>query len=305
MAGVQLTELTAFVAVAKHRSFTKAAVQVGISLPTMSQTIRALEQRLGVRLFNRTTRNVALTGAGDRLLAEIQPILESLDHAIDNINTFRDKPIGALRLAVARNAAMTFLAPIIKPFLAEYPSIRLEVAIDDTHSDIISGRFDAGIRIGFRVEQDMTAIRFSDDFKVIAVAAPAYLRGRPKLSVPKDLDSHDCIQIRSPWDGSIFPWTFSNGKQNTEIAVRGSLMVNDLDLLLRSALDGVGVAYLPEPMVAPLLSESRLVTVLKGWCRHVPGYFIYHPSRHQTPMPLQAFLKFAKKWRKSAAIAAR
>jgi DNA-binding transcriptional LysR family regulator len=305
MAGVQLTELTAFVAVAEHRSFTKAAAQVGISLPTMSLTIRALEQRLGIRLFNRTTRNVALTVAGDRLLTEIQPLLASIDHAIDNVNSFRDKPIGTLRLAVARNAAMMFLAPIIKPFLAEYPSICLEIAIDDTHSDIISGRFDAGIRVGFRVERDMTVIRFSDEFKVIAVAAPAYLEGRPKLVVPKDLYSHDCIQIRTPWDGSIFPWTFINGKQSIELAVKGPLIVNDLDLLLSSALDGVGVAYLPEPMVAPLLSEGRLVTVLEGWNRPVPGYFIYHPSRRQSPMPLQVFLKFVKKWRKTAVIAAR
>ena len=167
MGPVQLNELTAFVAVAEHRSFTKAAAQVGISKPTMSLTINALEQRLGVRLFNRTTRNVALTVAGERLLAQIQPILEGIDRALDSVNSFRDKPIGTLRLTVARPIALTSLAPMMQPFLAEYPAIRLEIALDDTHSDIVSGRFDAGIRVGHRVERDMTVLRITDDIKAI------------------------------------------------------------------------------------------------------------------------------------------
>jgi DNA-binding transcriptional LysR family regulator len=175
MGRVQLNELTAFAAVAEHRSFTKAAARLGISKPSMSLTINALEQRLGVRLFNRTTRNVALTVAGEGLLAQIQPILEGIDQALDSVNSFRDKPIGTLRLAVARPVAMTSLASIVRPFLAEYPAIRLEVALDDTYSDIVSGHFDAGIRIGLRVERDMTVLRITDDFRVFVVAAPTYL----------------------------------------------------------------------------------------------------------------------------------
>src|SRR5271167_1678794 len=175
MARVQLTELTAFVAVAEHRSFTKAAAQVGIALPTMSQTIRSLEERLGVRLFNRTTRSVALTEAGDRLLAEVQPILDGIDQAVESVNSFRDKPMGTLRLALERSASQILAArgrpaPLIGPFLAEYPSIRLEVVIHDANTDIISGRFDAGIRLGQRIERDMTILRIADDFRLVAVA---------------------------------------------------------------------------------------------------------------------------------------
>jgi DNA-binding transcriptional LysR family regulator len=298
MAQIQLTELTAFVAVAEQLSFTKAAVKVGIALPTMSQAIRSLEERLGVRLFNRTTRSVALTEAGDRLLAEIQPIVEGIDHALESVNLFRDKPVGTLRLAASRPSAIRVLAPMIQPFLSEYPAIRLEISVDDTHSDIVSGRFDAGIRVGHRVERDMTILRLLDDFRMFAVAAPSYIARHPKPSLPRDLHVHDCIRFRMPWDGSIQPWIFNNGRQHTELAVEGSLTVNDLELLLSAALDGVGVAYLAEPMIEQHLAEGRLVTLLEGWSCTLPGIFLYHPSRRQTPMPLLVFLKFIEKWRK-------
>jgi DNA-binding transcriptional LysR family regulator len=300
MAPAQLAELTAFVAVAERLSFTKAAVQVGIALPTMSQTIRSLEDRLGVRLFNRTTRSVALTEAGERLLAEIQPIIEGIDHALESVNLFRDKPIGTLRLAVSRPSATRVLAPLIQPFLAEYPSIRLEVAVDDTHSDIVSGRFDAGIRVGHRVERDMTILRLFDDFRMLAVAAPDYVARHPTPSLPKDLHAHNCVRYRLPWDGSIQPWIFNKGRQHTEIGVEGSLTVNDLDLLLSATLDGVGIAYVAEPLITSLLAQGRLVTLLAGWSCAVPGIFLYHPSRRQTPMPLLVFLRFIEKWRKRA-----
>jgi DNA-binding transcriptional LysR family regulator len=300
MAQLQLAELTAFVAVAEQLSFTKAAVKVGIALPTMSQTIRSLEERLGVRLFNRTTRSVALTEAGDRLLAEIQPIVEGIDHALESVNLFRDKPIGTLRLAASRPSAIRVLAPMIQPFLAEYPAIRLEIGVDDTHSDIVSGRFDAGIRVGHRVERDMTILRLLDDFRMFAVAAPAYVARHPTPSIPRDLHAHNCIRYRMPWDGSIQPWIFNKGRQHTEIAVEGSLTVNDLELLLSATLDGVGVAYLAEPMIESYVAQGRLVTLLEGWSCTLPGIFLYHPSRRQTPMPLQVFLRFIEKWRKRA-----
>ncbi|UVK41252.1 LysR family transcriptional regulator [Mesorhizobium sp. AR10] len=309
MAPVQLTELTAFVAVAEHLSFTKAAAEVGIALPTMSQTIRSLEERLGVRLFNRTTRSVAMTEAGLRLLAEVQPVLQGIDHALESVNSFRDKPIGTLRLAVARPAAAILapmvLAPLIQPFLAEYPAIRLEIAVDDTHSDIVSGRFDAGIRVGHRIERDMTVLRIADQFRMLAVAAPTYLARHSRPSLPKDLQAHDCIQFRSPFDGSIQPWVFTQGDQHTEIAVQGSLIVNDLDVLLSATLQGVGIGYLPEPIVARYLARGRLVTLLEGWNRILPGVFLYHPSRRQTPMPLRVFLSFIEKWRRGALAAHR
>jgi DNA-binding transcriptional LysR family regulator len=307
MARIQLTELSAFVAVAEHRSFTKAAAQVGVALPTMSQTIRLLEERLGVRLFNRTTRSVALTEAGDRLFTEVQPILEGIEHAIEGVNSFRDKPIGTLRLSVERPAAAILTAnrlpPLIQPFLAEYPAIRVETVMDDAHSDIISGRFDAGIRLGHRIERDMTIMRILDEFRMTVVAAPDYLMNRPEPSRPEDLHAHNCIRYRSPWEGTIPPWVLTKGGKRIEIAIDGSLIVSDIESILKNTLDGVGISYLPEPMVATHLAQGRLVALLEGWSNTLPGIFLYHPSRRQTPMPLEVFLRFVEKWRKRAPIA--
>ncbi|HEX4293648.1 MAG TPA: LysR family transcriptional regulator [Rhizomicrobium sp.] len=302
MVRIQLAELTAFVAVAEHRSFTKAATQVGIALPTMSQTIRLLEERLGVRLFNRTTRSVALTETGERLLAEIQPVLESIDHALETVNSFRDKPMGTLRLALELPATAILqassFAPLVQPFLAEYPAIRIEIMVDDTNSDIVSGRFDAGIRLGQRIERDMTVLKILDEFQAFAVASPDYLARHPKPSVPQDLHDHNCIRYRYSRDGSIPPWVFTKGKQRIEVAVDGSLVVNDIGILLSATLDGVGVSYQAEPMVGHI-AQGRLVPLLEDWSRTMPGIFLYHPSRRQPPMPLKVFLNFIEKWRKT------
>jgi DNA-binding transcriptional LysR family regulator len=286
------------VTVAEHLSFTKAAAQAGIALPTMSQTIRSLEERLGVRLFNRTTRSVAPTEAGERLLGEIQPIVMGIDHALESVNLFRDKPIGTLRLAVSRPTATRRLAPLIQPFLVEYPVIRLEVAVRRPIRDLVSGRFDAGIHVGQRVQRDMTALRLADDFRMLTVASPAYLRRQRPPSQLKDLHQHNCIRYRLPWDGTIQPWIFNKGRKETEIAVEGSLIVNDLDLQLSAALDGVGVTYMAEPLVAPYLAQGTLVAMLEEWSGTLPGVFLYYPSRRQTPVPLRVFLDFIKKWRK-------
>lgn len=302
MARPQLTELTAFVAVAEHRNFTKAAAQIGIAPPTMSQTIRSLEDRLGIRLFNRTTRSVALTEAGARLLGEIQPILEGVDHALESVNAFRDKPMGTLRLAVERAASEILLArrrtTPIRLFLETYPAIRLEVVIDDTNTDIVSGRFDAGIRMGHRIERDMTILRMLEEFRLLAVATPDYLSRHPAPSVPQDLHSHNCIRFRLPWEGTIAPWLFVKDGHQTEIAVDGSLIVNDAEVLLVNTLDGVGIGLLPEPMITSHVAQGRLTPVLTDWSRTLPGIFLYHPSRRQTPMQLEVFLRFIEKWRK-------
>jgi DNA-binding transcriptional LysR family regulator len=298
MTRIQLAELTAFAAVAEHRSFTKAAAQVGIASPTMSQTIRSLEERLGMRMFNRTTRSVALTEAGDRLLAEVQPILASLDQALESVNLLRDKPVGTLRLAVTRPFATMLLAPLVRPFLAEYPDIRLEVAVDDTHGDIVRAGFDAGIRLGEQVERDMTILRISEDFEMIAVAAPAYLELCGKPVVPRELLAHDCVGYRSPRDGHVFPWVFTKGGEEIEVAVEGPLVVNDPDLLISAVLDGIGVGYLPEPTVASHLAKGTLVRLLEDWRHAMQGVYLFHPSRRQAPMPLQVFLRFVEKWRR-------
>jgi DNA-binding transcriptional LysR family regulator len=298
MTRIQLTELTAFVAVAEHRSFTKASAQVGIALPTMSQTIRSLEEQLGVRLFNRTTRSVALTEAGERLLAEIQPVLDGIEHALESVNSFRDKPMGTLRLAASRPFGTMLLEPLIAPFLAEYPAIRIEISLDDTNNDIVSGRFDAGIRVVHRVERDMTILRIGDDFRILPVAAPAYLQTHAAPAHPRDLHSHNCILFRSPYDQVVQSWLFERDGEQIETSVEGSLTVNDIDLMQSAVLDGVGLGYIPEQLAAPYLAQGRLVRVLEGWSRTIDGVFLYHPSRRQTPMPLQVFLRFIEARRK-------
>ena len=302
MARIQLAELTAFVAVAEHRNFTRAAAQVGISPPTMSQTIRSLEEGLGIRLFNRTTRSVALTEGGERLLAEVQPIIAGIDHALDSVSAFRDKPMGTLRLAVERSVAEIMFArvraPLIQPFLEEYPAIRVEIVIDDAYTDIVSGRFDAGIRVGHRIERDMTILRVLDEFRLVAVATPEYLERHPAPLVPLDLHGHNCIRYRLPMEGTIAPWLFIKDGQRIEIAVDGSLIVNDAESMLTNTLDGVGVSLLPEPMVASHIAHGRLCAMLEDWSRTLPGIFLYHPSRRQTPTPLAVFLRHVEKWRK-------
>jgi len=293
-----LGHLPVILAVARRKSFVGAASELGMGASAVSHSVRLVEERLGVPLFARTTRSVALTEAGDRLLAEVQPILEGLDHALESVNLFRDKPVGTLRLAVARPFATMLVAPLIRPFLAEYPDIRLEVSVDDTHGDIVKAGFDAGIRLGDRVERDMTILRISDDLRMVAVAAPSYLERRPRPSVPKDLHDHRCIGYRSPRDGQLFPWVFARGDERIEVAVEGPLVVNDPDLLTSAILDGVGVGYLPEQMVASHLAQGRLVRLLEDWGHVLPGVYLFHPSRRQTPMPLQVFLRFAEKWRR-------
>jgi DNA-binding transcriptional LysR family regulator len=252
---------------------------------------------LGVRPFNRTTRSVALTAAGERLYGEIKPIIEGLDHAIESVNLFRDKPIGTLRLAVSRPAAILQLAPLISPFLAEYPAIRLDVVVDDTDSDIVVGRFDAGIRVGRRIEQDMTILRLSDDPKMVVVASPSYLASRSRPGVPKDLHRHNCVRLRWPWDGTIQPWIFRKGRQRSEVKVEGSLTVNDLDLLLSAVLDGIGIAFMAEPVVNRHVADGQLVELLADWSSTIPGMFLYYPSRRHQPTPLQVFVDFVKEHR--------
>jgi DNA-binding transcriptional LysR family regulator len=294
MRGTQFAELSAFVAVAEHRSFTKAAAQLGISPPTISQTIRSFEERLGVRLLNRTTRSVALTEAGERLLAEAQPILDQIENAIEAVNSFRDKPIGTLRLSVPRAGAMLLVGPRLPQFLAKFPEIKLEVVTDDTHSDIVSGRFDAGIRIGERIAKDMIAVRLLDEFRVMAVASPAYLAHHARPLTPEDLHAHNCVRLRWDWDGSIQSWVFENAGRRLEVHVDGSLILNDMHLVVNAVLDGIGIGYIYEPLIPAHVANGRLVPLLGDWCGHISGAFLYYPSRRQVPGPLRAFIDFMR-----------
>jgi len=294
MRGTELAELNAFATVAEHRSFARAAASLGIAPPTLSHTIRSLEERLGVRLFNRTTRSVALTEAGARLLEHVLPVLDGVDRAIDAVNLFRDKPMGQLRLNMPRPVAVAIIGPIIARFLAEFPEIKVEVSVDETRSDIVSGRFDGGIRIGERIEKDMIALRMVDPFRIIAVAAPDYLAQHPHPKTPDDLRSHSCIRMRWPWDNAIHPWEFERDQQRLNVEVDGSLIVNDIHLMLDAVLDGVGVGYLSEPMVRPYIAEGLLAPVFTDWSGQVSGVFLYYSSRRQIPATLQAFIDFIK-----------
>jgi DNA-binding transcriptional LysR family regulator len=294
MRGTQFAELSAFVAVAEHRNFTKAAAQLGIAPPTLSQTIRSFEERLGVRLLNRTTRSVSLTEAGEQLLANAQPVLDGIEKAIDAVNAFRDKPSGALRLSMHRAVAESLVGPLLPHFLKTFPEIKVEVATDDTQTDIVTGRFDAGIRIGERIAKDMVAVRLLDEFRVLAVASPGYLAHHPRPEKPEDLYAHNCVRLRFDWDGSIMAWIFEDAKRRLEVAVEGSLIMSDMDLVVKAVLDGVGVGYIPEILVAAHVAEGRLVPLLGNWSRPVSGVFLYYPSRRHVPGALRAFIDFLR-----------
>jgi DNA-binding transcriptional LysR family regulator len=285
--------MTAFAAVAERRSFARAAATLGVSRSALSETIRALETRLGVRLLNRTTRSVAPTEAGERLLAQVRPLLADFAAALDSIGTFRDKPAGTLRLTVAPPAASSLLGPLLARFLAQYPAIQLEVSVDSALVDIVAERFDAGIRPGERLERDMISIRVTDELRVITVAAPSYLARHPRPAAPHDLEAHDCIRIRID-AGVLLPWLFEKKGKRLEVAVRGSLIVNDRDLALRAALDGAGLLQLPADEAQPLVAANRLVPLLEDWSLRLSGFFLYHSSRRQVPPALQALIDFLR-----------
>jgi DNA-binding transcriptional LysR family regulator len=269
--------MNAFVTVAQRCSFAKAAVQLGISRSRLSETIRGLEDRLGVRLLNRTTRSVAPTAAGERLLARLRPLLDDFDTVLESINAFRD----------------LMLAPLLSRFLAQYPAIDLEISVDAALTDIVAGRFDAGIRPGERVERDMIAVRIGEEMRGVLVAAPDYLARHPRPTSPRDLETHSCIRFRFP-SGLMAPWQFERKGKQVEVAVEGRLTVNDEELAIRAAVDGVGVLYTALGYAAPEIKAGRLVLLLEDWRPRSAAIFLYYPSRRQIPLPLQAFIEFLR-----------
>jgi len=284
-----LADLQAFATVARLRSFRRAAGELHVSPSALSHTLRSLETRLGVRLLNRTTRSVSPTEAGQRLLARLAPTLQDLDDALDEINSFRDSPVGTLRLNVPRAAAEYVLAPLASRFLHEYPGMRLEIVIDDSLIDIVAGGFDAGVRFGERLAQDMIAVPFGPAQRFVVVASPAYLAAHGKPAAPQQLSAHRCIRIRFP-NGSIYRWEFSRGDEKIEVEVDGPLDVGEMPLMVRAAEDGIGLAYVYEQSAASALAAGRLVTVLDDWRPPEPGFFLYYPSRRLVPTGLRAFI---------------
>jgi DNA-binding transcriptional LysR family regulator len=288
-----VAEMSAFVAVAERASFTKAALHLGISRSALSETIRGLEERLGVRLLNRTTRSVALTEVGERLLSQLRPALQGLEDAVESMNVFRDKPGGNLRLTVPRPAARSIIEPKLAKFLAAYPAITLEIITDSALTDIVRDRFDAGIRPGHRVARDMIALRVGEDARPTLVASSGYLdrHGVPKN--PEDLQSHNCIRQRFS-SGAIASWSFQKRGKSLDVVVKGSLIVSDGDLALRAAVDGVGIARLPLASVQDEIQSKRLVLLLQDWTPPSVGFYLYYPSRRQMPAALKAFIDFVR-----------
>jgi DNA-binding transcriptional LysR family regulator len=295
MRGSHFAELSIFVAVAEQASFTKAAGRLGLSTATLSQTMRVLEGRLGVRLLNRTTRSVAPTEAGERLLAQLRPLLDGFDAAIDSVNDFREKPAGHLRLTMPPPVARFVLAPVLGRFLKQYPEIVVEMTIESGLTDIVAGRYDAGIRRGNVVARDMIAVRVTNDMHYLVVASPDYVARHGRPQTPADLQAHNCIRYRLPGGGFI-PWMFVVDGKTVEFSVDGSLVViNDPELVISAALSGIGVAYLYEEYVASLVAQGRLVNLLdKSALPTTEGFFLFYPSRRQNPAALSALVEFLR-----------
>ncbi len=276
-----LSDLLAFVAVARERSFTKAAAQLGISQSGLSHIVRGLEERLGLRLLTRTTRSVAPTEAGERLLRTVGPRLEEIDAELAGLSELREKPAGTIRITSGEHAAVAILWPALAKFLPKYPDIKVEINVDYGLTDIVAERYDAGVRLGEQVAKDMIAVRIGPDARMAVVGAPSYFERRPRPKKPQDLAEHDCINIRLPTYGGVYAWEFERDGREVKVRVEGSLVFNTMALRLSAALAGLGLAYLPQDQVQPQLKNGQLIRVLADWCPPFSGYHLYYPSRRQ------------------------
>jgi DNA-binding transcriptional LysR family regulator len=285
----QLGELMAYAAVAEERSFTRAAAKLGMTQSSLSHLVRRLEASLGVRLLSRTTRSVAPTDAGERLLRTLRPALDEIDHEIASLSELRERPAGSIRITTAEHAAQTILLPVLSRLLPGYPDIHVEIVIDYGLTDVVAERFDAGIRLGEQVAKDMVAVRIGPPMRMAVVGSPGYFDDRRLPKAPQDLADHCCINLRLPTAGGLYAWEFAKGARDLKVRVDGQLTVNNIPMALRAARDGVGVAYLPDDLVRADLDAGRLVRVLADWCPAFPGYHLYYPSRRQ-PKPAFALL---------------
>jgi DNA-binding transcriptional LysR family regulator len=275
-------DLAVFAKVAKERSFTRAAAQLGVSQPSLSQTIRSLEARLGIRLLTRTTRSVSPTEAGERLLRTLEPRFEEIELELAALSALRDKPAGNIRITAGEHPAISILQPALEIFLPRHPDINVEIMVDYGLTDIVSERFDAGIRLGEQVAKDMIAVRVGPDVCMAVVGSPAYFNAHPRPQTPGELTAHNCISMRLPTYGGLFAWEFKKDGHELKVRVEGQLVFNNLALRLNSALGGLGLAYLPEDQVTTHVAQGRLIRVLEDWCPAFPGYHLYYPSRRQT-----------------------
>jgi DNA-binding transcriptional LysR family regulator len=284
-------DLLAFQAVAREGSFTRAAAQLNVSPSALSHTIRRLESVLDVRLLTRTTRSVALTDAGERLLNEIAHHFDDIDRAVDSLMAMRDKPTGTLRINAGEHAVRSILWPRLDAFLRQYPDIKVEVDIDNGYTDIVAGRYDAGVRLGQEVAGDMIAVRIGPDWRMAVVAAPDYFRGHGVPRTPHDLTDHRCINLRLATYGGFYAWEFEREGESVNVRVDGQLAFNSSVPILSAALAGHGLAYIPEDMAASHVAEGRLQRVLTRWCPAFTGYHLYYPSRRQSSPAFQLLLE--------------
>lgn len=279
-----LNDLTAFVIVAREGSFTRAAAKLGVSQSALSQTIRGLEERLGLRLLTRTTRKVAPTDAGERLLAAIGPRLDGIEDDLAALSDLRDKPAGTIRITASEHAASSILLPRLAALLPDYPDIKVEINTDYRMVDIVEQRFDAGVRLGEHLQKDMIAVRIGPDVKMAVVGAPGYFAKRTTPIRPQDLTSHDCINVRLPTHGGLLPWDFKKGTRELNVRVEGQMTFNGFPQVVDAALAGMGLAFVLEDVVKKYVADGKLLRVLEDWCEDFPGYHLYYPSRRQ-PSP--------------------
>jgi DNA-binding transcriptional LysR family regulator len=284
-----LNELAAFVVVAEEKSFTHAAVRLGVSTSALSHAMRGLENRLGVELLSRTTRSVATTYAGKQLLSRLRPALDEISMALTKAGELRDLPAGRVRLVMSRLAGKMVLGPKLPEFARLYPDVQLDITTIDGPIDIIAGGFDAGIHVGEFIEKGMIAVRVSHDQRPAIVGSPDYFKLHPPPVTPRDLRNHLCIAFRIGTSG-IYRWVLAKGRQTSSVNVKGPLVLDDLEMMIQAALDGVGLAFTFEEDVADLIAKGRLIRALEDWCPFFPGFFLYYPSRKNQPAALKALI---------------
>ncbi|MDB5441267.1 MAG: LysR family transcriptional regulator [Caulobacteraceae bacterium] len=292
----ELGDLMAFLAVAEERSFTRAAARLGTSQSAVSHTVRRLEARLGIRLVTRTTRNVALTEAGEQLAGTLRPAFDDIDDRLSALSQLRERPAGTIRITTSLHAAETILWPAAAKLLAAWPDVKIELSIDQTLTNIVADRFDAGVRLGEQVEKDMVAVRIGPELRMAVVGSPAYFAQRPAPDTPQDLIDHSCINLRLPTLGGLYAWEFEKDGRELHVRVEGQLVLNQIPMILQAAADGAGLACVLDAQAQAYLADGRLVRVLADWCPPFAGYHLYYPSRRQ-PTPAFALLVEALRYR--------
>jgi DNA-binding transcriptional LysR family regulator len=294
MKNAKLSDLQGFLAVARDQSFTRAAAKLGVTASALSHSMRVLEERLGVRLLARTTRNVSCTEAGERLMRALAPLFEQIMLEVDALGELRDKPSGTIRVTCTDDSIELCLRPMLASFLQSYPDITLELFVDSGFTNVVEERFDAGIRLGEAISKDMLATRIGPDWRLVVVGSPAYFEHSTPLQTPYDLTNHACVNIRHRPAGAIYAWEFEKDGKAFTVKVEGQLVFNSIVHVLNAAVDGIGLAYVPEQLAAPYLADGRLKQILPEWCPYFQGFHLYYPNRRQASPAFLAFVEAIK-----------